>query len=196
MATLYGQRGDGHRDFVLTFDDGPVGRTTGPLLDILAKHEIRGMFFVVGRLLATAEGKAIVRRAQADGHMVGNHTYTHPNLRGMPKDKVRDELKRTHDLICECAGGCRYFRPPYGASSADVSEVLQELGYAPVLWNVDTLDWKLKQDGAWVENGMQQIKGREDCIVLMHDIHKSTVDHVESLIGRIKRIPGHRFSVY
>jgi peptidoglycan-N-acetylglucosamine deacetylase len=61
---------------------------------------------------------------------------------------------------------------------------------------VDTLDWKLKKDGAWVENAMQQIKAREDCIILMHDIHATTVDHVEDLIRRIKRIPGHRFALY
>jgi peptidoglycan-N-acetylglucosamine deacetylase len=130
MPTLYGERDDGHRDFVLTFDDGPVAKTTGPLLDILARHDIRALFFTVGRLLATPEGAGLARRAMSEGHVIGNHTYSHPNLRGLTKDKVRDELKRTHNLICECAGGCKYFRPPYGSSSATVSEVLQELGYA------------------------------------------------------------------
>jgi peptidoglycan-N-acetylglucosamine deacetylase len=196
VAKLYGQRNDGNRDVVLTFDDGPVSKTTLPLLDVLAKHNIKAMFFTVGRLLATKEGAAIAKRAQAEGHVVGNHSFSHPNLRGMNKEQVQDELKRTHDLICECAGGCEYFRPPFGSSSAVVSEVLQELQYTAVMWNVDTEDWKRKKNAEWVEFGMQQIKAREDSLVLMHDIHKSTVDHVESLINRIKRIPGSRFTLY
>jgi peptidoglycan/xylan/chitin deacetylase (PgdA/CDA1 family) len=196
VAKLYGQRNDGNRDVVLTFDDGPVSKTTLPLLDVLAKHNIKAMFFTVGRLLATKEGAAIAKRAQAEGHVVGNHSFSHPNLRGMNKEQVQDELKRTHDLICECAGGCEYFRPPFGSSSAVVSEVLQELQYTAVMWNVDTEDWKRKKNAEWVEFGMQQIKAREDSLVLMHDIHKTTVDHVESLINRIKRIPGSRFTLY
>jgi peptidoglycan-N-acetylglucosamine deacetylase len=196
VAKLYGQRNDGNRDVVLTFDDGPVSKTTLPLLDVLAKHNIKAMFFTVGRLLATKEGAAIAKRAQAEGHVVGNHSFSHPNLRGMNKEQVQDELKRTHDLICECAGGCKYFRPPFGSSSAVVSEVLQELQYTAVMWNVDTEDWKRKKNAEWVEFGMQQIKAREDSLVLMHDIHKTTVDHVGSLINRIKRIPGSRFTLY
>jgi peptidoglycan-N-acetylglucosamine deacetylase len=196
VAKLYGQRNDGNRDVVLTFDDGPVSKTTLPLLDVLAKHNIKAMFFTVGRLLATKEGAAIAKRAQAEGHVVGNHSFSHPNLRGMNKEQVQDELKRTHDLICECAGGCEYFRPPFGSSSAVVSEVLQELQYTAVMWNVDTEDWKRKKNAEWVEFGMQQIKAREDSLVLMHDIHQTTVDHVESLINRIKRIPGSRFTLY
>ncbi|MDP2321078.1 MAG: polysaccharide deacetylase family protein [Acidobacteriota bacterium] len=195
MAKLYGERGDGNRDLVLTFDDGPVAKTTGAILDVLAKHDIKAMFFTVGSNLATPNGAAVARRAQAEGHLIANHTFSHPNLRGLAKDKIRDELKRTHDLICECSGGCKYFRPPFGSSSAAVSEVLEELGYTTVLWNVDTLDWKLRSD-AWVENAMPQIKAREDSIVLMHDIHRTTGDNLESLISRIKRIEGYRFTLY
>lgn len=196
MGKLYGQRGDGNRDVVLTFDDGPNPKTTPKLLDILAENEIKANFFVVGQLLSTSEGKAIVTRAQAGGHVIGNHTFSHPNLRGLSESKIRDELKRTHDLVCECTGACDLFRPPYGASSQTVSRILLELGYTPVLWNVDTLDWKYKKEGKWVDHGMEQIKVREDSLVLMHDIHATTVDNVPQLISRIRRIPGTRFTTY
>lgn len=196
MGKLYGQRGDGNRDIVLTFDDGPNPKTTPKLLDVLAENEIKATFFVVGQLLSTPAGKEIVMRAQAAGHVIGNHTFTHPNLRGLPESKIRDELKRTHDLVCECTGACTLFRPPYGSSSETVSRILRELGYTPVLWNVDTLDWKYKKGGKWVDHGMEQIKTREDSLVLMHDIHATTVDNVPQLISRIRRIPGTRFATY
>lgn len=196
MSKVYGQRSDGNRDIVLTFDDGPNPKTTSKLLDILAENEIKAIFFVVGQLLATSEGKAIATRAQSDGHLIANHTFSHPNLRGLSESAIRDELRRTHDLVCEYAGDCTLFRPPYGSSSATVSRVLLELGYTPILWNVDTLDWKYKKDGKWVDHGMEQIKAREDSIVLMHDIHATTVDNVPQLISRIRRISGTRFTIY
>jgi peptidoglycan-N-acetylglucosamine deacetylase len=65
-----------------------------------------------------------------------------------------------------------------------------------LLWNVDALDWKLKEGGQWVDHAIDQIEGRENCILLMHDIHRSTVDHVERLIQSIKRVTGHRFTLY
>lgn len=195
MARLYGQSGDGFRDVVLTFDDGPHRTNTARLLDILKDHKIEAMFFVVGKRL-TSDGRKLVKRAHAQGHLIGNHAYGHRNLRKLSLEQIRDELWKAHQLIVECTGGCQYFRPPFGAGSANVDKVVGELGYTSVLWNVDTEDWKREKSGEWVEHGMNQIQRREDSIVLMHDIHKTTVDQVESLVTRIKRIKGHRFSLY
>ena len=196
MAKIYGQRGDGVRDIVLTFDDGPHPKNTPRLLDILAENNIKAVFFMLGELLATPAGRAIATRVQSEGHLIGNHSFSHRNLRGLSESAIRDEVMRTNDLICECTGGCTLFRPPYGSSDATVSRVLVELGYTSMLWNVDTLDWKYKKDGQWVDHGMEQIKAREDSIVLMHDIHSTTVDNVPQLISRIRRIANYRFSVY
>jgi peptidoglycan-N-acetylglucosamine deacetylase len=96
----YGQHNYENREFVLTFHDGPLPATTSLLLDTLAKHEIKAVFFPVGKLLATSQGATIARRAQAEGHILGNHSFSHLNLRGLTKGKVREELRRTHDLIC------------------------------------------------------------------------------------------------
>ena len=196
MGKLYGESGDGHRDVVLTFDDGPSPKTTPRLLDYLAEQQIKAVFFVIGDLVSRVPGRELVTRAQADGHVVGNHTFTHPNLRKLDAAKVRDEIRRTHDLVCECVGACTLFRPPYGAGGSVVNEVLSELGYTQVMWNVDTLDWKYKQQAKWVDHGMQQIKSREDSIVLMHDIHATTVDNVPKLVARIRKIPSTRFVLY
>ena len=196
MPKLYGMN-KGTREIVLTFDDGPHPKLTPKLLDTLAKHEIKAVFFVIGQNIATVEGRRIVERTQREGHMIGNHTYSHPNLRTRSAQQITDEIRRTHDLICECAGGaCTLFRPPYGAANMTVSRVLRDAGYMQVLWNVDTMDWKYKKDAAWIGYGMTQIKAREDCIVLMHDIHPTTVNNVEEIIKQIKRIPKTKFMLY
>jgi peptidoglycan/xylan/chitin deacetylase (PgdA/CDA1 family) len=179
----------------LTFDDGPLADTTGSLLDILAEHGIKAMFFMVGMRLSTPEGTSMARRVHGEGHRIGNHTYSHPDLRSLEEDRIRDELQRTHDLICEVAGGCEFFRPPFGWTTVSVSKVLQEFGYSQLLWDINTFDWKLRRNGAWVEFGMKQVNERENGIVLMHDIHRSTVDHVDEFIRRVKRIPGSRLTL-
>ena len=198
MATLYGTRDDGARDIILSFDDGPKHDTTGPLLDILGSYDIRAMFFVVGQLMEDPRGREIVQRAHADGHTIGNHTYTHPNLCQLPIEKIRTELARTHEMIVRCTGSCEFFRPPYGASSKNVDTVAAELGYTSVSWTVDPRDWDSSQqtDGAWVDYAIMQIEPREDSHVLLHDIYPSTVDKIEQFIERVHGIPGCRFAAY
>ena len=184
------------REILFTFDDGPNPSTTPKLLDILAKHNIKAMFFVVGQRLNNATGRSIMVRAYNDGHFICNHTYSHKDLKTLSSSKIREELRRTRDLIGEYAHDYNFFRPPYGSINARVSSVLQEEGYMNILWSVDTMDWKYKRNGSWVDYGMDQIKARQDSLVLMHDIHKSTVDNVERLINRIKRIPNSKFVNY
>jgi peptidoglycan/xylan/chitin deacetylase (PgdA/CDA1 family) len=196
MARIYGGRKDGIREIVLTFDDGPSSKNTPKILDLLSQHGIAAVFFVVGEKLETQTGRAIVARAKREGHTIGNHSYSHPNLRTLAKDKIVDQITRTHDLIQECAQArCRLFRPPYGAINTLVGEVLHEFGYTQILWTVDTMDWKYKEDEKWVDYGMEQIKTREDSIVLMHDIHSTTVKNLDSFISRIKKIRNTRFAV-
>jgi peptidoglycan-N-acetylglucosamine deacetylase len=177
------------REIALTFDDGPNPKTTPVVLDVLAQHGIQAVFFVVGQNIATRAGRALMERAYREGHLIGNHSYTHRDLKTLSEQAVRDELRKTQDLIGECARDCKLIRPPYGSSNLKVSQLLQSEGYLPVLWNVDSLDWKLKTNAAWVAHAMEQIKVREDSVVLMHDIHATTVNNVGALISRIKRIP-------
>lgn len=195
MAERYGTR-TGVREVLLTFDDGPSPKTTPKLLDILALHGVKAVFFVLGERVAATGGRALVERAQREGHQIGNHSYSHRDLKTLSQPKVRDELRRTQNLIGTCAGDCNLFRPPYGSTNLLVTRVLQEEGYVTVMWNVDTLDWKLKKDGAWVEHGTTQIKAREDSLVLMHDIHPTTVDHVDAFIQRIKRMASVEFVLF
>lgn len=184
------------REILLTFDDGPNPKTTPRLLDVLGKYEVKATFFVLGERISTPDGRSIVERAHQEGHHIGNHTFSHKDLKTLSEEKVKEELQKTQELIGSSGHECKFFRPPYGATNATISRILQEQGYMVVLWNVDTLDWKLRKDGAWVEHGMGQIRAREDSIVLMHDIHPTTVDYVEDLVKRIKKIPNVEFVRY
>ena len=198
MPSLYGTHDDGARDIILSFDDGPMQSTTVPLLAILKKYQIHATFFVIGKLMENRHGRAIVEQAHADGHTIGNHTYSHPNLRKLPIDEIRTELVRTHEMIVQCTGRCDYFRPPYGNSNRDVDTVVAELGYTSVLWTVDPRDWdtELQANGAWVDHAVAQIERREDSHVLLHDIHPSTVHNFELFIEKVHGLPGCRFAAY
>ena len=188
MGQIYRQGKDEIRDIVLTFDDGPNPETTPILLDTLAHYEIKALFFVVGKRLTARGGAAIIKRAAAEGHIVGNHTFGHPNFRKLGFQRIREEITRTHDLICECVGQCNIFRPPYGAANPITSQILLDLGYSSVLWNVDTLDWKYRREGTWVRHGIGQIEARQNSIVLLHDIYRTTVEYVCRFIEEIRGV--------
>ncbi len=127
-------------EIALTFDDGPNPAWTPKLLDVLAAHEVRATFFMLGGF---AQSQAeLVRRVAAEGHLVGNHSWSHPDLSRTPARKVREELTRTSDLLEQTIGApVRYFRPPFGARRPVVFRIARELGLTPVLWNAMTNDW-------------------------------------------------------
>lgn len=128
------------RELALTFDDGPNPAWTPRLLDLLAEHGVRATFFMLG-MRAQSEAE-LVRRAVSAGHVVGNHSWSHPNLARSSAARVREELKRTQETLQQIAGApVRWFRPPYGARRPAVFRIAREMGLEPVLWNAMTTDW-------------------------------------------------------
>jgi peptidoglycan/xylan/chitin deacetylase (PgdA/CDA1 family) len=127
-------------ELALTFDDGPNAAWTPRLLDTLAKHEVQATFFLLGSR-AEAEPE-LVRRIAADGHKIGNHSWSHLNLARTRASRVREELSRTKAVLEQIAGAeVRFFRPPYGARRPAVFRIAREMGLEPVLWNAMTSDW-------------------------------------------------------
>jgi peptidoglycan/xylan/chitin deacetylase (PgdA/CDA1 family) len=128
-------------ELALTFDDGPNPAWTPQLLDALASHDVRATFFLIGRY--AQEEPDLVRRIQAAGHLIGNHSWSHPNLAITAARRVGEELTRTRDTLQQIAGvPIRWFRPPFGGRRPAVLSIARDLGMTPVLWNAITPDWR------------------------------------------------------
>ncbi|MEU9664561.1 polysaccharide deacetylase family protein [Streptomyces bobili] len=125
---------------VLTFDDGPDPRYTPGILDTLAEYDVRAMFFVCGEMAADQPG--LLARMADEGHIVGNHTWSHPLLTKLTRRQIRSEMTRTSEVIENAYGERpRWFRAPYGAWNRAAFQLGSELGMEPLAWTVDTLDW-------------------------------------------------------
>lgn len=170
------------RCVALTFDDGPSATTTPELLDILAAEQVPVTFFVLGsQAQAFPE---LVAREVADGHEVGNHTWSHPDLSALSEDAVREEVTRTNDVVAEITGvRPTLLRPPYGATNQAVTDVAASLDMAQAMWSIDTVDWQHHDPAQTVAQAGEADSG---AIVLMHDVHATTVDAVPEVITRLR----------
>jgi peptidoglycan/xylan/chitin deacetylase (PgdA/CDA1 family) len=162
----------------MTFDDGPSSTLTPKLLDLLAARHIKATFFVIGENVA--EHPEIVGRAAREGHEIGNHSWSHPNLGKMSDDGVRRQLQQTDDAI-QSATGKRptLMRPPYGSiTPREMRWIHDEFGYDIILWDVDPYDWK--RPGPAVVRARILKETRPGSIVLSHDIHPGTIEAMPS----------------
>jgi peptidoglycan/xylan/chitin deacetylase (PgdA/CDA1 family) len=158
----------------LTYDDGPntAGQGTEALLDILAAHQARATFFMIGNFVR--QQPELARRVLAAGHLIGNHTQTHPWLHLKPARVIREELLACNNALEDALGiPIRYFRPPHGARRPDVLRAAQELGLKTVQWNVMGKDWlPIGTSGilANIDLGMARAaRLRRSSNILLHD---------------------------
>jgi peptidoglycan/xylan/chitin deacetylase (PgdA/CDA1 family) len=158
----------------MTFDDGPSPVTTPILLDLLKQRNIKATFFLIGQ--NAEQYPDIVRRIQADGHEIGNHSWTHPQLSKLSDDRVSQEIQKTQDVIkSETGAAPTLLRPPYGAITKRQREwIEQKYGLNIILWSVDPFDWK-RPGGSVIEQRILS-GARPGAIILSHDIHKQTVE--------------------
>ena len=149
----------------MTFDDGPSSANTPRLLEILKQRNIKATFFLIGQNVAS--NPDIVRRILADGHEVGNHSWTHPQLSKLSDDRVTTEINKTQDAIKEASGFTpTLLRPPYGAITARQREWIEsQFGLSIILWSVDPFDWK--RPGASVITQRILSQARPGAIILV-----------------------------
>jgi peptidoglycan/xylan/chitin deacetylase (PgdA/CDA1 family) len=128
-------------EIALTYDDGPNDIVTERLLEVLAKHEVRATFFLIGRFVR--QRPEIARAIAASGHLIGNHTMTHPWLAWQSASRIREELADCNAVIEDTIGQkVRYFRAPHGARRPAVLHTARTLGLISVQWNILAGDWK------------------------------------------------------
>jgi peptidoglycan/xylan/chitin deacetylase (PgdA/CDA1 family) len=170
-ATVIGTPGHG-KLLALTYDDGPNPRWTPELLDLLAEHGVKATFFVVGKYVEREP--ELVRRTIAEGHAVGNHTYSHTSIFRLSKEEIASELARCAAAVT--GAGCEFSevpegklcRPPYGRKRPAALRAVRAEGYVPVLWSVTCWDWSKRAtaDTIW-RHARKQTRGGD--VILLHD---------------------------
>jgi peptidoglycan/xylan/chitin deacetylase (PgdA/CDA1 family) len=181
----------GTRQIALTYDDGPNDPHTLRLLEVLAKHGVNATFFAVGKYVQ--QRPDIVREVVKAGHVVGNHTFTHPLLTFQSEAEIRRELSTCRDALQDAVGvSSSLFRPPFGGRRPAVLRIARELGLQPVMWNVTGYDWNAPPAAVIEEKVRMQTRGGD--VILLHDGgHKQmgadrsqTVIATDHLIARYK----------
>jgi peptidoglycan/xylan/chitin deacetylase (PgdA/CDA1 family) len=179
------------KQLALTYDDGPNDPHTLRLLEVLAKHEVRATFFMIGRYVR--QRPDIVREVSRAGHVIGNHTFSHPLLTLKSVGGIKKELTDCEHALHDAIGGhSNLFRPPFGARRPAVLRIASGLGLIPVMWNVTGYDW----DAQSAENIERKIVRRVGggSVILLHDGgHKEfgadrsgTVEASDRLISKYK----------
>ncbi|MEU1374966.1 polysaccharide deacetylase family protein [Streptomyces triculaminicus] len=156
----------GPRAIALTFDDGPNPLYTPGVLDVLARYRVRATFFMLGANVA--KYPELARQIADEGHALGNHTWTHTNLDHLPAARIRDEIRRTQDVIAETTGRTPLlFRAPGGHFAPAALTICAELGLRPIAWSIDTVDWSRPGIDRIVRTVLDEV--RTGSIVLHHD---------------------------
>ena len=177
----------------LTFDNGYENGYTGQFLDVLKKHKAPGIFFVTGHYLKSAPDLA--KRMVAEGHLIGNHSWSHPDMTTMSEKEIKAELDKVAVETKRLTGQktMQYLRPPRGIFSERTLDVANRAGYTHIFWSIAYKDWDVKnQKGAdyAYEQIMKQV--HPGAIMLIHTISKDNADALDRVIGELKK-QGYRF---
>ena len=174
------EQSQAHPEVALTFDDGPSPKYTPLLLDGLKERNVRATFFLLGKNVK--ENQELVQRMQAEGHLLGYHTYNHVQLNKIPETTARQEILKTNNEIYEATGKYpEYMRPPYGAWKKNMELCVEML---PVFWDIDTLDWKSQNVDAILKAAGEEPE--DGSIILMHDEYQTSVEAALLIIDRLK----------
>ena len=165
----------------LTFDDGP-GIYTDKLLSYLQSYKAKATFFMIGP--SAQRYPSIVKRVFDNGHQIGNHTWSHSSLPSLSPVQVQNEIASTNNILQSITGvKPTTLRPPYGATNAAVQRVVSNLGMSSILWSVDTRDWADRNSNIVCNRAISN--ARPGAIILMHDIHRTSVEAVPCILQNL-----------
>jgi peptidoglycan/xylan/chitin deacetylase (PgdA/CDA1 family) len=167
----------------LTFDDGPSRENTPRVLEILAEHDIRATFFVLGNRAENMPD--VLRQVDAAGHELANHGYSHASLRSLFHTQIRDEVCRTQQAVQESTGKRpALFRPPFGRYPESAVGILGALGYDFVLWDIDAEDWRFDDAAQMAKHVVDS--AHSGSIILLHDRESITVHALPAIIDGLQ----------
>lgn len=159
----------------LTFDDGPNPNTTPVALELLKKYNAKATFFMVGRSVAGNED--IIKQVVAEGHQIGNHSWSHPLLTKVTLEQAKSQINDTTEVLKKASGqDVHIMRPPYGGINSAIQAAVSQ---SFILWDVDTLDWKNRNTASIMKEVQKTQSGS---IILMHDIHQTSIDALPSVL--------------
>lgn len=166
----------------ITLDDGPHGTNTQKILDILDAHSARATFFMLGQNVVNNEG--VVKDVYSRGNEIGIHTWSHPQLTSLSESSIKSQVEQTSDAIYNVTGyRPTLVRPPYGSFNNVVKDTLKD--YSLILWNIDSLDWKSRDENQIVPLVMNDVQDGD--IILLHDIHSTTVPAVDKIVSELDK---------
>ena len=181
----------------LTFDDGPHPKYTEQMLALLRKYGIKACFFELGQNLGTVDSSGVVklsktadisRKVLEAGHMIANHSYSHPVLPKLPDAQRESEIDRTNLLLEKIIGRkTDLFRAPYGARNKEILAQVTEEGMKSVMWNVDSLDWADPIPESIAMRVLHELNKTQKGIILFHDIHKQGVLALSPVVEELLR---------
>lgn len=185
---------DSEKIIYLTFDCGYENGNTEPILDALKKHNVTATFFVVGHFLETAPD--LVKRMVEEGHIVGNHTYHHPDMSSISDlDAFQKELDDVADSFYEITGTrlAPYYRPPQGKANAANIEMAQQLGYCTIFWSLAYVDWDTENQPSH-DAAFDRLTSRihPGAIVLLHNTSRTNGEILDELLTKWEDM-GYRF---
>ena len=177
----------------LTFDNGYEAGYTAQVLDVLKKEKVPATFFVTGHYLLSQP--ELTKRMVDEGHIIGNHSWHHPDMTQVSDERIREELRKVKDKTKEITGQkkMKYLRPPRGVFSERTMEIAKEEGYTHVFWSLAFVDWNTNAQRGWqysYDNIMRQI--HPGCILLLHTVSKDNADALETVIKDLKK-KGYKF---
>lgn len=164
----------------LTFDDGP-GEYTEELINELKKRDVKATFFMIGESIE--QYPELVKRMSNEGHVIGNHTYTHIHLTSVSNKMAMEEITKTNDIIKGLTGSePEYIRPPYGSLSKKMKKTIN---MTPVLWDVDPRDWSILNTDRVVCHVIKNVEDGD--VILLHDIFDTSVDAAVKIVDILEK---------
>jgi peptidoglycan/xylan/chitin deacetylase (PgdA/CDA1 family) len=172
-----------NNEIAITFDDGPVTNTNA-ILDVLKLNRVSAVFFCIGKRME--ENPEVLKRINEEGHVIGNHSYSHHFFFDLySSKKMLAEMKQTDQIAEDVTGRkIRLFRPPYGVTNPNLAKAIKDGVYYPVGWSVRSMDTVIKEERKLLEVAGKLKSGD---IILLHDTAKITVLTLQKLLDEIKK---------